>query len=139
MPIFSFIRYQRYWEQAMQSGAAGISITSFNEWGEGTQIEAAQAWKDPDSLHPFQDYGAEGPQLYMKLTGEYADKFKAHTRKQQEQHTLQQEPHQDEEMSNSRASKVGTDLGAETGVTDLSCREDLETASETACLNQQEL
>jgi len=33
--------YQRMWEAALACNPDGVSITSFNEWGEGTQIEPA--------------------------------------------------------------------------------------------------
>ena len=41
---------------AASSGATLLSITSFNEWGEGTQIE------------PSVDYGDGGPDLYLTIT-----------------------------------------------------------------------
>ena len=40
-------RYRRQWRAGIDSGADAISITSFNEWGEGTQIEpAADSYED---------------------------------------------------------------------------------------------
>jgi hypothetical protein len=35
------LTYDRWWEKALVSGADLISIISFNEWHEGTQIEPA--------------------------------------------------------------------------------------------------
>lgn len=43
-------------DAAVNSGAELVSITSFNEWGEGTQIE------------PARDYGPGGPEMYLDLT-----------------------------------------------------------------------
>jgi hypothetical protein len=33
--------YERMWEAAVKAKADVITVTSFNEWGEGTQIEPA--------------------------------------------------------------------------------------------------
>jgi hypothetical protein len=35
--------YDALWKAAIRARPDGITITSFNEWGEGTQIEPAQA------------------------------------------------------------------------------------------------
>jgi glycoprotein endo-alpha-1,2-mannosidase len=35
--------YDRMWRSAIDSGADGVTITSYNEWHEGTQIEPARA------------------------------------------------------------------------------------------------
>jgi hypothetical protein len=34
-------RYSRYWEKALNASAEVVSITSYNEWGEGTQASVA--------------------------------------------------------------------------------------------------
>jgi glycoprotein endo-alpha-1,2-mannosidase len=68
-------RYQQYWEAAAVSGAHAISITSWNEWGEGTQIEACQNWTDPDTGAAYQDYGKGGPWLYLNITQQEASSF----------------------------------------------------------------
>eukprot|EP00775_Hariotina_reticulata_P013015 gene13015-13144_t len=66
-------RYRRYWEAAHSSGAPLVSITSFNEWGEGTQIEPAQPWTDSSTGRAYQDYGSEGgPDLYLNITRDIA-------------------------------------------------------------------
>lgn len=66
-------RYRRYWQLAQPAHA--VSITSFNEWGEGTQIEAVQPWVDEETGKPYQDYGEGGPNLYMDITKECASHF----------------------------------------------------------------
>ena len=40
--------YDRSWRAAIESGAARVAVTSFNEWHEGTQIEPAAAAFTPD-------------------------------------------------------------------------------------------
>ncbi len=62
----------------MSSGADFVSITSFNEWGEGTQIEAARSHVDPATGAAFEDYGGNGGEdafKYMHLTAEGAARF----------------------------------------------------------------
>jgi len=85
------------WGAAKACGTPWVSITSFNEWGEGTQIEAAVPRRvDVDALAPlglalnrtmrkllgisddFLDYG-DDPLLYLRLTKKYSlELFEAH-------------------------------------------------------------
>ena len=57
------------WKAALNIGAEIVSITSFNEWHEGTQIEAA-IQKDG-----YEDYGTD-PDFYLKLTKEMVQQMK---------------------------------------------------------------
>ena len=53
--------YRRMWEAAIQHEADMVSITSYNEWGEGTQIEPAvrkTGYEDP----------GDDPNFYLQLT-----------------------------------------------------------------------
>jgi glycoprotein endo-alpha-1,2-mannosidase len=66
------------WEHALISKTEVVSITSFNEWGEGTQIEPARvpgtlAGIDPGRLATHLDYG-EDPLLYLRITREMAER-----------------------------------------------------------------
>ena len=46
--------YRFMWERALESGADDVSVVSWNEWGEGTQIEPAVARRvDVDALAPL--------------------------------------------------------------------------------------
>ncbi|XP_046738133.1 glycoprotein endo-alpha-1,2-mannosidase-like protein [Diprion similis] len=65
--------YDYAWSSAINSGATTVSITSFNEWHEGTQIEPAR----PASNEAFTylDYEPEGPNLYLNLTKHYVEQF----------------------------------------------------------------
>ena len=51
------------WKEAIQIESTIISITSFNEWHEGSQIESAV------KREGYEDYG-EDPEMYLKLTRE---------------------------------------------------------------------
>jgi hypothetical protein len=81
---------------AIRSGAASVSITSFNEFGEGTQIEPASGRSiDVDSLAPaglaldwplrralglpsaFPDYEG-GPEAYLSTTWDMAQALTEH-------------------------------------------------------------
>jgi hypothetical protein len=71
-------RYERYWAAAIASQADLVTITSFNEWGEGTQIEAAVPRCNTGLGEQYMDYGPRGADVYMRLTGYWADVFKGH-------------------------------------------------------------
>jgi len=65
--------YERMWRAAMEAEPFAITITSYNEWGEGTQIEPARphsAARGPTS----DDYSPGDPEHYMQLTRTWVDK-----------------------------------------------------------------
>jgi hypothetical protein len=58
------LRYDTTWAAAIEAGADVVSITSYNEWHEGTQIEPAVPYCFPDGVcSPGYDgaYGTAGP------------------------------------------------------------------------------
>ena len=67
-----------YYEQSLKAAVAIappiISITSFNEWHEGTQIEMAVPHKD--GTFTYQDYSPMGPDFYLSLTRKWSFKYK---------------------------------------------------------------
>lgn len=65
--------YKNSLQKALDINPSMISITSFNEWHEGTQIETAVP-KATDSF-TYIDYGPEGPQCYLNITRQYVSKF----------------------------------------------------------------
>ena len=80
--------YNRTWDVALAAfrdaggvGLGGIGITSWNEWGEGTQIEAAAtgrrrpaARSRPPGL--YDDYG-DDPNMFLNLTKVYVERFQS--------------------------------------------------------------
>jgi glycoprotein endo-alpha-1,2-mannosidase len=52
--------YEAMWEQAIKEAPQFITVCSFNEWGEGTQIEPCLEYDD----------------LYLKLTAKWAQAFR---------------------------------------------------------------
>ena len=58
---------------AVESGADLVSITSWNEWGEGTQIEPASA--PAGDVGDHMDYGAN-PGLYLDITREATERWR---------------------------------------------------------------
>uniref|UniRef100_A0A6B2L8Q7 GH26 domain-containing protein n=1 Tax=Arcella intermedia TaxID=1963864 RepID=A0A6B2L8Q7_9EUKA len=73
--------YNRMWETAIQSAPSFISVTSYNEWMEGTQIESAKPMEIPDSIinkhqpYSYDDYSPHNPDYYIQLTTYWARKF----------------------------------------------------------------
>ena len=70
-------RYDSYWRGAFRSGADVVSITSYNEWHEGTQIEGA-VHHCVDAVGCYESYegayGATGdaaPHVYLDRTREW--------------------------------------------------------------------
>jgi hypothetical protein len=73
-------RYDEYWERAIDSGAEWITITSFNEWHEGTQIEPAVPKSIPGFTYLNYEgaYGLRGAQAelaYIERTRQMIDLF----------------------------------------------------------------
>lgn len=65
--------YETAFEKAVRSGASIISITSFNEWHEGTQIEEAEPMSYDD--FKYLDYRPYEPSFYLKMTKKWVDHF----------------------------------------------------------------
>lgn len=67
----------RYYETSLQAALSVrpdiITITSFNEWHEGTQIERALPKKTATRL--YLDYKPHEPDLYLKLSKKWAEQF----------------------------------------------------------------
>lgn len=53
--------YRQMWKETRNLRSKIVSITSFNEWHEGTQIESAVIKEG------YEDYGID-PDQYLKLT-----------------------------------------------------------------------
>ncbi|EGB09964.1 hypothetical protein AURANDRAFT_2525, partial [Aureococcus anophagefferens] len=61
--------YDDEWRAAVASGARRVAVTSFNEWHEGTQIEAAvPAAPDRDGVPAYADYAPGGADFYLART-----------------------------------------------------------------------
>ena len=90
--------YERMWRAALGTQPRIVAVTSYNEWGEGTQIEGAVPRAiDVEALAPqglalgrdvrarlrlvtvdrYRDYGEGGEGLYMRLTGQFAGELAA--------------------------------------------------------------
>ena len=65
--------YAHMWERAIADGADMVSITSYNEWGEGTQIEPAVARGESGLYNDYESEG--GPNAYMDMTRAHAKTF----------------------------------------------------------------
>ena len=60
--------YREMIEAALDLDVEAISITSFNEWGEGTQIEAAVPFQPTNGKRAYLDYQPLPPDGYLALT-----------------------------------------------------------------------
>eukprot|EP00759_Apiculatamorpha_spiralis_P033983 PhF_6_TR35076/c0_g1_i1/m.51118/K15538/MANEA; glycoprotein endo-alpha-1,2-mannosidase len=62
--------YNQSFGAAVSAGVSAISITSFNEWHEGTQIEPAVP------KQTYSDYNPQSPFFYLDVTADWAEKLK---------------------------------------------------------------
>jgi len=71
--------YEQQWVAALGTGIEPqmVSITSFNEWHEGTQIEPAASGVARNDTHDYDDYGDLGPEGYLTMTAALAAGFLA--------------------------------------------------------------
>lgn len=69
--------YEEQWQAALAFGVEPqmITITSFNEWHEGTQIEPAIMGINNNKGYTYADYGDLGPEGYLGLTRELIQGF----------------------------------------------------------------
>lgn len=65
--------YKDSWMHALDVSPPVISITSFNEWHEGTQIEKAQPKRT--NAKRYLDYQPFDPDYYLKLTSTFVNQF----------------------------------------------------------------
>ena len=65
--------YDEMYKAAIESGAPYISITSFNEWHEGTQIEPAIPMKC--NVFEYLDYQPLENDYYLLRTAYWVDQF----------------------------------------------------------------
>ena len=65
--------YRNSWSAALQCAPSIVSVTSFNEWHEGTQIESAVPKKTSDGS--YLDYSPDKPDFYLQLTRQFVDRF----------------------------------------------------------------
>ena len=78
--------YEHMWRAALKVQASFIGVTSWNEWGEGTQIEPAV----PKRVEPsvvYSDYQPRSPEFYMDLTRKWSLAFQ----QRRQQKPLEQE------------------------------------------------
>ena len=66
--------YRRSFQAALAVQPKIISITSFNEWHEGTQIETAIP-KSRNHGFSYHDYFPNQPDYYLKITSKYVERF----------------------------------------------------------------
>ncbi|KAM4865636.1 glycoprotein endo-alpha-1,2-mannosidase isoform 1-T4 [Thomomys bottae] len=71
---------------ALQTQPSLISITSFNEWHEGTQIEKAVPKRTSNTV--YLDYRPHKPSLYLELTRKWSEKYS----KERRTYVLDQQP-----------------------------------------------
>jgi hypothetical protein len=69
--------YERRWEAALDVGVepALVTVTTFNEWHEGTQIEPAAAGVTNGLGYTYEDYSPLAPEDYLRLTRQWVDRF----------------------------------------------------------------
>jgi glycoprotein endo-alpha-1,2-mannosidase len=71
--------YNDRWEAALSVGVEPelVTITTFNEWHEGTQIEPAAVGVSNGLGYNYEDYGSLPPEGYLTLTSQWVTRFLA--------------------------------------------------------------
>ena len=64
--------YDRMWEAALAITPFAISITSYNEWGEGTQIEGARTHTSKAG-EVYLGYEPHAPDFYLQRTSQWTE------------------------------------------------------------------
>ncbi len=69
--------YNEQWTAALGTGIQPelVTITSFNEWHEGSIIEPPQFGVNDRNEYTYTDFGTLPPEGYLDLTHEWVDKF----------------------------------------------------------------
>jgi hypothetical protein len=76
-------RYDEQWAAALAAGADVVTVTSWNEWHEGTQIEPARPWCFPDGFCSsgyegiYGRTGSAAGRAYIDRTAGWAGTFRA--------------------------------------------------------------
>ena len=63
------------WRTALGADAKIVSVTSFNEWHEGTQIEPAEPAQTRDKNFTYLSYEPEDPDFYLRETRHWVEKM----------------------------------------------------------------
>jgi len=73
--------YNEQWTAALGTGIQPelVTITSFNEWHEGSIIEPPQFGVNDGNGYTYADFGILPPEGYLNLTREWVDKYLAMT------------------------------------------------------------
>jgi glycoprotein endo-alpha-1,2-mannosidase len=79
VPRLEGATYAEQWRQALDTGVepAIVTITSFNEWHEGSQIEPAAEGASNGHGYDYVDFRPLPPEGYLTLTREWVDRFLA--------------------------------------------------------------
>jgi len=101
--------YNKMWNDAIACKPDAISITSYNEWGEGTQIEPAVSKtiekehinvvnphsmkRNQGSFRKYEDYGIHGPSYYIDMTRTFSKKFVNRMKKMKQKTPLLERHH----------------------------------------------
>jgi len=74
------LTYDLRWQAVLDGGVepALVTVTTFNEWHEGTQIEPAAEGVENGLGYFYKDYGALAPEGYLESTHDWAYRYLSH-------------------------------------------------------------
>jgi len=69
--------YDAMWQAAvtLDPPPAIVTITSFNEWHEGTQIESSKPFRSSDTGHQYADFAPRDAHYYLDLTRKWVERY----------------------------------------------------------------